>query len=99
MKSHEEFYFFVFVGFVVFVDSVSSLFFSFSFSHRFLRYRIHYCLYYLNYMLSFFLIFSYLLFVQSTPTDLKWTALSLNHCSGNRINASNDSITEVWINS
>ena len=46
-------------------------------------------------ILSFFLIFSYLLFVQSTPTDLKWTALSLNHCSGNRINASNDSITEV----
>ena len=38
---------------------------------------------------------SFILFVQSTPMNLKWTALSLRHCSGNRINASNDKITEV----
>ena len=42
---------------------------------------------------------SVLLFVQSTPTNLKWTALSLFHCNGNRINASNDKLTKVCINS
>jgi hypothetical protein len=36
-----------------------------------------------------------LLFAQSTPTNLKWTALSLRHCNGNRINVSNDKITKV----
>ena len=41
------------------------------------------------------IVVSFLFFVQSTPTNLKWTALSLRHCSGNRINASTDKITEV----
>ena len=48
---------------------------------------------YIKFCISF--VVSFLLFVQSTPMNLKWTALSLRHCSGNRINASNDKITEV----
>ena len=40
-------------------------------------------------------VFSFLLFVQSTPMKLKWAALSLRHCSGNRINASNGKTTVV----